>query len=166
MIRSSHQDTEKKKRTPGVMKWGDFLLIGITLTLCAVLWGKLIIGFTEKGQQVEIVANGQILLRYDLTTQTRNYISPGLNAQIGSFTAEPLQDGGFLLHMMSKEIHFDILLQNGQARFAKSDCPDQICVHTGFISKPGQVAACVPAQVLLRITGSSASGSEPDVTIK
>lgn len=38
-------------------------------------------------------------------------------------------------------------------RFSSSDCPNKVCVHTGWISKSGQVAACIPNHVLIKITG-------------
>lgn len=42
----------------------------------------------------------------------------------------------------------------GGIRFYESDCPDQICVHTGFLRKVGDWAACVPNRALIRIRGS------------
>ena len=37
-------------------------------------------------------------------------------------------------------------------RFLESDCPDQICVNTGFIQNDLEVACCLPNQTLLYIT--------------
>lgn len=48
--------------------------------------------------------------------------------------------------------------------FTLSDCPDKICVNTGKIGNPGQIAACVPNRVYVRIVGSD--GSSPDLVIK
>ena len=39
--------------------------------------------------------------------------------------------------------------------FIRSDCPDQVCVHTGWLNQPGQFAACIPNQVLLVIVGET-----------
>lgn len=44
-------------------------------------------------------------------------------------------------------------IEKGQAYFESSDCPDKTCVHSGRISRRGQMIACVPAGVTLRITG-------------
>lgn len=44
---------------------------------------------------------------------------------------------------------------DGAARVAASDCPDQVCVRTGWLSRPGETAACVPAGILLRIDGEN-----------
>lgn len=43
----------------------------------------------------------------------------------------------------------------GRVRVCKSDCPDQVCVHSGWLSENGQVAACVPAGVSVRVLGGS-----------
>ncbi len=63
---------------------------------------------------------------------------------------------------------------NGQARVTASDCPDQVCVHTGIITLPGQTVVCLPNRAVLSIrseqsgenAGSSAqtsiSGSSND----
>ena len=39
----------------------------------------------------------------------------------------------------------------GSVAFIKSDCPDQICVHTGFIDSPWHFAACLPNRLMLSI---------------
>lgn len=46
-----------------------------------------------------------------------------------------------------------IAVENGRARFVSSDCPDHVCVNSGWLSQAGQSAACLPAGVVLRITG-------------
>ena len=37
------------------------------------------------------------------------------------------------------------------ARIVSSPCPDQICVHTGLLTKAGDVAACVPERVAVKL---------------
>lgn len=46
-----------------------------------------------------------------------------------------------------------IEVKNGSVRVKSSDCPDKTCVHSGRISKKGQLIACVPARVILEIEG-------------
>jgi len=147
------------------MRWGDFVLVGATLIVCALLWGKLVVGFSGEGRTVEIVAGGSTVLRYDLATQQKIFESDTLGTVIDSFSEEKQPDGNTLLHLSTQEIHFDILLQDGKVRFLKSDCPDKVCVQTGLISKPGQIAACIPAHVLVRVTGA-VQASDIDVIIK
>jgi hypothetical protein len=56
-----------------------------------------------------------------------------------------------------------IRVEDGRARFAASDCPDQLCVRSGWLSAPGRVAACLPNRCVLRIEGKD--GAEPNVDI-
>ena len=48
-------------------------------------------------------------------------------------------------------INVRFLLSNGAAGFVCSDCPDQICVRSGFLTQPGQMAVCVPNRTFLLI---------------
>ena len=38
---------------------------------------------------------------------------------------------------------------------AHSDCPDQICVRTGKISRAGQISVCIPFRAVLRIEATN-----------
>lgn len=159
----------KIKKSLGVMKWGDFVLIGVVILLCAALWGILVAGLFDEAQYAEIVVKGEVVLRYDLTTQKKIFESAGINTALEAFSEEKPVGKGMLLHITSQDIHFDIDFQDGKARFSKSDCPDQICVHTGNIFHTGQIAACVPANVLIRIVGGFADtgdNNEADIILK
>jgi len=55
------------------------------------------------------------------------------------------------------------LEQNANIRFAvrdnaiafiESDCPDRACIHSGYLGLPGQMTACLPNRVSLRIAGA------------
>ena len=50
-----------------------------------------------------------------------------------------------------------IVINNGQARFKQSPCPNQYCVHQGWLSHAGQVAICLPNQVSLQLLGAKNS---------
>lgn len=85
----------------------------------------------------------------------------------GMVTAIVVQDGAEIarirLNGLSDAVHLayagpypgKILAENGRIRFEQATCPDQICVHTGWISNPGQTAACLPARVLIRLEGTA-----------
>lgn len=47
-----------------------------------------------------------------------------------------------------------IAISNGQARFKQSPCPNQYCVHQGWLSHAGQVAICLPNQISLQLIGA------------
>lgn len=67
---------------------------------------------------------------------------------VKTITLETAKDQTFRLPQ-KPNILFEI--KNREIRFKSSDCPDKICVNTGFISKPGQAAACLPNKTVIKI---------------
>lgn len=49
-----------------------------------------------------------------------------------------------------------VVIEDGCAYVAESDCDDGICVATGSIRRSGEVIICAPAGVAVRITGGDA----------
>lgn len=41
------------------------------------------------------------------------------------------------------------------AQVLRADCPDQVCVHTGPLTRTGEAAVCLPARVVLRLEGGT-----------
>jgi len=62
--------------------------------------------------------------------------------------------------VLEGEISVTVLLEPGQVSIVHSDCPDQICVNTGVLTRPGQSAVCLPARVAVRIVGKSETGTD------
>jgi len=58
-------------------------------------------------------------------------------------------DGEFTLD----DIRFKV--SGGKIAFIESNCQDKVCVNTGFIGRPGQMAACMPNRVAIRIISLS-----------
>ena len=46
-------------------------------------------------------------------------------------------------------------IADGRVRVCESNCPDRVCVNSGWLSQVGQTAACVPAGVSVRVVGGS-----------
>lgn len=42
----------------------------------------------------------------------------------------------------------------------RSDCPDQLCVHSPAIGRPGQFNACLPRRILVRIEALQNTGPD------
>jgi hypothetical protein len=51
-----------------------------------------------------------------------------------------------------------IEVKNNRVRFVQSDCPDQICVHAGWISKAGDSVVCLPNQIAVVFESGEQSG--------
>jgi len=47
----------------------------------------------------------------------------------------------------------EVNIESGMARIAHSPCPGQDCVRQSWISKPGDLAVCVPSGVFIVISG-------------
>ncbi len=46
-----------------------------------------------------------------------------------------------------------IEIKDGSVRMTDTDCPDELCIRTGSISKSGQTIVCLPNRVTVRIVG-------------
>lgn len=47
-----------------------------------------------------------------------------------------------------------IVAENGRVRVAEADCPDQVCVRTGWVSIAPQQIVCLPWRVVIKIVSS------------
>lgn len=46
-----------------------------------------------------------------------------------------------------------IMVDGGRVRFMDSPCPGRYCVHSGWLSFSGEVAACLPNGVVVEVLG-------------
>lgn len=61
------------------------------------------------------------------------------------------------------EYYDQIVAEKGRIRFLNSNCPEKICVSTGWLTKPGQIAVCLPNELIIKIEGHDKS--EIDVSL-
>lgn len=52
-----------------------------------------------------------------------------------------------------------VYIHDGGAQVVDSDCADHVCVDTGFIDRRGQMIACLPHKMYVKIVGTSAKSS-------
>lgn len=97
------------------------------LVLALVIMLAALIPWQGKGGQVEITAKGKPPQVYDLNTE-----------RVLTF------DGVY-----TNVIH----IKNGQVCFEQSNCPNQTCVHSGWISKGGEAAVCTATGLVIRVVG-------------
>jgi hypothetical protein len=62
----------------------------------------------------------------------------------------PLSADGIL---RLRDVGMTLEVQSGRIRVVESDCPHDVCVHTGWIGSSGEVIACVPNRVIIRVDG-------------
>ena len=113
------------------IKAGDIVIIsGVLLLALAVFLLFLIPSLAEDAVTLEISCNNETEL-YTLN-EDRELV---------------FKSGGYTLKISVKD---------KKVWVRESDCPDNTCVHTGKIDRSGQMIACVPAGITLRITGEEA----------
>lgn len=94
----------------------------------------------------------------------------------GEKTAVIIQDGSVLktirLDTLNGKVTIDypgrypgkIEAERGRIRFTEATCPDKVCVSTGWISRIGQIAVCLPNRTIIRIEGT-AQGGDTDILL-
>lgn len=115
------------------MKKADIAVIVVFLAAAAVLFGLMRLN-GKKGAYAEVYVNG----RYSHTL--------------------PLDKDA--VYIPPEKPNVKIVVKDGKAAFTESDCPDKVCIHTGFIGTAGQTAVCLPNAVSLIIR--SAGENAPD----
>lgn len=53
----------------------------------------------------------------------------------------------------------EIVTTGDQIQIADANCPDQVCVKKGKISRPGQTIVCLPHKLLVEIKSSTGTGN-------
>jgi len=96
----------------------------------------------------------------DTAAPTRAVISVA-GSQV--LTIDLRQDGIYPLDL--DEGHMVVEVLDGAVRVRASDCPDQICVLTGWIRNPGEMIVCVPFRVVVQIPQASHGGG-PDAILR
>lgn len=102
------------------------IIVGILLAAVAI-WGEYTFLYSGPAQQAIIQYDGKTVKTVSLSEN-----------QEFSLTEDPT-------------VHFRV--KDGAIAFVNASCPDKICEQTGFLSKSGQTAACLPKKVLLKVVG-------------
>ena len=116
-----------------MLKKGDIILIAVIILFTAVGFASLAIYGTGGGDRIAVIKqDNKVIERIDLDN-----IKDSRKITIkGSYTDT-------------------ILIEKGQIRFEDADCPNKDCVKTGWISKKGASAVCLPNRTSIRIEGES-----------
>ncbi len=105
---------------------GDFVLIGL-FVLLGVFLLLMFTTRTGRGGTVVISQEGTVLWRVPLDV-----------------------DGQWAVSGVCRNV---ICVREGAVFVSEATCPDQDCVRMGPVSKPGQVIACLPNRLLIRVEG-------------
>lgn len=107
----------------------------VLLSAGVLLWRKLT---PQPARLAKISQGGQQVKEIDLAQVKEPY----------SFTLEG-EDGALNT----------VLVEPGRICISEASCPDQVCVHQGWISDGSEPIVCLPNQIIIQITGG---GSQVD----
>lgn len=109
----------------------DIFLITVLIILAAISYVVFAVNNHGKGDvYCQITYEGKLALTVDLS-----------------------KDGIFSLEQ-NQNVIFEV--KNGAIAFIESNCPDKVCIHSGFLNNPGQMAACLPNRVSIRVASEEA----------
>ena len=61
--------------------------------------------------------------------------------------------GTDIINITAPNGHNTIIIKDASIAVADADCPDKICVKTGFASQNGDVIACLPHELIIEVKG-------------
>ncbi|HAH95936.1 MAG TPA: hypothetical protein DCL69_03425 [Firmicutes bacterium] len=108
----------------------DWRLVAAVALIGVILLGVFFVTKRQQGtmgQIATVTVQGEAMLRLDISGSMQEQDLPGAGMK--------LQYG------------------EGRIRVVYSDCPEQICVKTAWISQPGQSIVCLPNQVMISLSG-------------
>ncbi len=91
----------------------------------------------------------------------------GLSGNGGEITAVIKQEDKVLMEVDLSKVqetqHFyidgpypqTVRIENGRIRFEDAECPDKVCVKTGWLDKPGDASVCLPNKTIIYIESRS-----------
>lgn len=111
-------------------KWRDALIIAAALLLAAAVFLLTLPKGADGRLFAEISRNGEVVASLPLDTDAE--------------------------YVVNGDYENVVTIADGGAFFGSSNCPNEDCVHTGRLTKAGQLAVCLPNGVTVRIVGEEA----------
>lgn len=113
----------------GKLRWGDFVICAIVLALAGLITVPFL--FQPSGSLTCEIKQGDTVVK---TIRLADGYRDTITLTAGDITNVIEVDGK-------------------SVRFASSNCPDQVCVHAGTLTRAGQMAVCLPTRVVVRLIG-------------
>lgn len=113
-----------------------------------------------------ILGGGVLLLAVALLLGLHLLVKPGGEAVVTTPDGETvlsLNRPGTYAFAGKDGLTVQLAVEEGRIRFLSSGCPDKVCVRSGWLSRTGQTAACLPAGVVVRVQAADDAGSAVDM---
>jgi len=122
-------------RSSLMLKKGDVILV---IAVIAIIAGAFLFSNLMRNQDAgkdksaEIIQNETLVRSFDLSKVT---------------TPEDITVTGKYRNV--------IRVEQGRIRFLEANCPDQVCVKTGWLQNNGDIAVCLPNRTIIKIIGKA-----------
>lgn len=124
------------------MKKKDFILIFVILLIAVVSFGINHFTNAKSGKQIEIYVDNELYKTYDIDDEDE-------------------------IKIESEEGYNVVKIHNHGAQITEASCPDKVCIHEGFITKPSESIVCLPNKVHIKIiTDDTNNYGEEDIISK
>ena len=124
------------------MKKKDFILIFIILLIVVASFGINHFTNAKSGKQIEIYVDNELYKTYDIDDEDE-------------------------IKIESEEGYNVVKIHNHGAQITEASCPDKVCIHEGFITKPSESIVCLPNKVHIKIiTDDTNNYGEEDIISK
>lgn len=114
------------------MKKTGFWLLLIVLLLVACVAVMVVQSLNRESGTAKIWQNGELLRTIDLTAVDESY-----TFEVAGDTVTNVVE-----------------VERGRIRVTEADCPDQVCVHQGWISDSSAPVVCLPNGLVIEIVGA------------
>lgn len=124
---SNNQNKSTKKQSKFISRI-DVIIIFILAVVTTIIVAISFIGKSGKADSLLITVGGEEYKTVSLSNVTSPY-------------------------EINMNDHMTIEIDKNRARVKDSDCKDKICVNSGWLTKPGDTAVCLPNKVAIKILG-------------
>ena len=108
------------------------LLSIIAVIVIGSVIGIFYVSRPSESNTVEIVSNGKVIKTLNLSTEKNNSFEVENNGKINV-----------------------IEIKNGRIRVKSADCPDKVCVDSGWLESTDLPIVCLPNKLIIRFTENS-----------
>lgn len=122
------------------MKKSDLIIISVVILIAAIMYGGYYAQHSEDGMQIVLIKHAgeevdRLILTNDLTFEKQYEYDGQLNT---------------------------VSIADGKVSVSSANCPDQLCVKSGNISKVGESLICLPHQFTVEIISDKKSESKSE----
>ncbi|MDR1204904.1 MAG: NusG domain II-containing protein [Peptococcaceae bacterium] len=126
-----------------MMKKSDWLILAAALVLAGVLWLIRPLSF-------DIFAQRDAVLTVEISVEGRLWRSI------------PLDGAEYRERIETERGINDLAVDANGVAVVYADCPDQLCVRMGKITRPGDVLVCLPHQCVVELKSNLPAKSQED----